>query len=804
MKRKLLLTLMVSSIAALSGCGGGGGGAATNVGTSNITLNATPALGAFTDGATVIISDSSGKECNRGKTVGGVASITINPNTCIAPLIVQAGIAGDMYFNEATGLNVALVGSGVRAVLPDTTRTSFGVTALTEISAAGLLSASGVVNTNATGVTARNMTISALITRGNVPDPLAVPQAAGLGTQAKNAYGAILAFLANLVPGSTAESISNGLAADLADGAWDGFIGNPASAVPALTPSAATFGASMVAAVSTAASSVNAISAPTIVFTNYTPASGITAAVTSTNNNNGVFPITTAKNLFTSLRTSMNMLANTTQTGFYDTQALAAKNDLRNTVMPSVNGIRGKVDVMNSAITLMDSLKTSGIAGLPACLPAGMFMLGSCQMTDPANVLNTIVQSQVINFNRGLWVTCSTSVPSTFVAGVLPVGIVVACNSSVDTPAFTPTGITTYTFNVNVSPAATTNNYTYISSTSTQQFSFGVGVPSAPVIGASYAGTATVVPMLGRANSAVTINGQLAADGVSHAYDQVSISSARTYPSGATPAATPVGFALAKYDFTGSIGSVLANGTTTGTILLLAGSSATQLEDVNGNVPATAAAGSPGKTVTVVLKANTTNTQIDGTVTVNNYAVDLSGTSSFPTSLSFTGSLTNLANLTVGKFATGTLTDTRDYTAYDSTLPTTSVNRFKDVGSFSGVVTDNTTSPASVYQLTVNDDTTVINKSAVSFIYKDPSNNTVTANAVIDTTPGPVTPAYTINVTSGSVIGKLFKAPAGFGASRTAGLTGNLYVGSVAPANLIGTLNGTTINYADGTFASLF
>ncbi len=317
----------------LSACGGGGGGAAVGGTTgSSMTLNATPALGAFADGSTVIVFDASGKECTRARTVAGSAALTINTATCVAPLVVQAGVVGDQYFNEATGVNATIAGSGVRAVLPVASTAPFGVTALTEIAATGLLNASGVVSATAATVTARNNTVATLLSNGNVTDPLAVPVAASLTRQAGNAYGAFLATLANLVTGRNPESIAHDLGADFSDDVWDGM----KAGVSTNTPNAAAFGASMVAAGSPAMQHINAASAPTIAFTGYTPTSGVAAQVTAAARNGGVAPITTAKNLFTSLRSSFVQLSNPSRTGFADVQMQKAKNNLRNATSPQL------------------------------------------------------------------------------------------------------------------------------------------------------------------------------------------------------------------------------------------------------------------------------------------------------------------------------------------------------------------------------------------------------------------------------------------------------------------------------------
>lgn len=799
----------------LTGCLGGGGSSVVGGGggsAGNMALNATPALGAFRDGSTVVVFDHLGVQCAIGLTAGGVAALTIDTNTCIAPLTVQAGKSGDWYFNEATSNEVQLVGNGVRAVLPAATSTPFGVTALTEIAAAGLLNASGVVNTNAAGVTARNNTIASILSNGNVTDPLAVPQAAGVGKQASNVYGALLAMLANLVPGKNAQDIVNGLALDIGDGTWDGLIGTGSvAAISSVTPSAATFGASMVAAADRALVSINAVSAPVIAFSNaYLPGSDVAATITATVANNGVVPpspINTAKNMFTSLRTSLNLLTNSTQTGFFDTQAIIAKNDLRNSIMPNLNQTMSKIAVLNDGINLLDTLKTTGLSVIPSCSSVSFASLCQSPATIPANVIVTSV-----SFRNVSWNTCTTSIPATFSGGVLPIGQTAMCGSQIDPVTFTATGYSFNTFNGSVTSTATANSFTYSSTSTSEAFDFMGTATNVPTTSPVYSGMATVVKMpAGISNASLAVSGQLAADGVNHAYEQIAINMTRTYPFGTTPVGAPSGFFLAKYDATGSISNMLANGTTTGTIALLTGSSTSNLEDVNGGTPLGATSTYYlGHATTAVLQAQTVNTQIDGTLIASNTTCDLSGFNNCsPSNMSFTGSITNLADKAVGTFFTGTLTDTRDLTSYDATRPlnvtlaaTGKLNRIRDIGVLSGTVTNNTVTPAAVYQVTSNGDGTVDNQNTVGVTYRDAANNTVTISSVVNTNASSGTPR-TLTASSGTIIAELTVDPAAVGTGGTRGLTGNVYAGTVAPANKVGVIAGNKITYSDGTFATL-
>ena len=233
----------------------------------------------------------------------------------------------------------------------------------------------------------------------------------------------------------------------------------------------------------------------------------------------------------------------------------------------------------------------------------------------------------------------------------------------------------------------------------------------------------------------------------------------------------------------------------------MSGTILTRLEDSAGITPLPITSAVAGESGVLVLSAKTASTRIDGTLSISNFACDISATSCGPQNASFTGSLTNLADTAVGMFANLTITDTMDYSGFNSTLPQTNANSAKTVGSIVGTITNNKVTPVATYQFTLNASTTNASPDSlnIGLIYQDPS-ATVSATSVLDINPLH-TPTNTINIVSGAVLAVLQS-------NNSAGTTtGNVYVGSVAPANLIGTygtVNGVdTISFTDNTFFSL-
>jgi hypothetical protein len=220
---------------------------------SVVTLVVTPSLGQFAQGATVRVKDRNGKIVGSG-TVESSGSATINfiANSVSTPLIIEAGLNGEYYFDEkALGYlpisDVPPSGAAIRAVLPDLIRQNIGVTAITEIAAGLLLTSAGTLpsTADAASVVTANLVVGRQFA---VADPLSPPTAVSEARALNSSniadeYALRLAALAYMTElGDNALQVTRTLRDDMADGAFDGRVQSasvPQEAIKAITPATA-------------------------------------------------------------------------------------------------------------------------------------------------------------------------------------------------------------------------------------------------------------------------------------------------------------------------------------------------------------------------------------------------------------------------------------------------------------------------------------------------------------------------------------------------------------------------------------
>lgn len=237
------LSMAVAISAALAACGGGGGGGSsagtggtggTGGGTTLPTaaIKITPMKGKFSAGTTVKVKRAKDGVVVATGTLDATGSVSVNVATSeTGPFLIEAGVAGDTYFDESTGAP-ATVPAGqpaLRALIPDAvTSPSVGVTALTEFAVGQVEAGSGVAAVTPIGVMAANATIGSQF---GVNDLLTPPTIVAAGTKvnggnAADDYALKLAGLAKMAKtGVSSVQALHDLRDDIKDGKFDGLKG---------------------------------------------------------------------------------------------------------------------------------------------------------------------------------------------------------------------------------------------------------------------------------------------------------------------------------------------------------------------------------------------------------------------------------------------------------------------------------------------------------------------------------------------------------------------------------------------------
>lgn len=280
----------------LAGCGGKAATTSANTtGTSggSTGLTITPMKGQFSSGTSVRVMRTTDSVIVASGVVGTNGSTTVQvPNTETGPFLIEAGQAGDTYFDESTGNTVAVpVGTvALRALIPSATASSsVGVTALTEFAVGQIVAASGIAAATPNTVLAANAAVGSQF---GVTDPLVPPSVIAAGTRVaggSNAdnYALKLAGLAKMAAtGVSPLKALRDMRDDMADGKLDGRIGTTpitsfAFTIPASGVTPAQMSAQMVSQVQAATAQYAAAgtTAPTITLTVQDMAALLQAAI---------------------------------------------------------------------------------------------------------------------------------------------------------------------------------------------------------------------------------------------------------------------------------------------------------------------------------------------------------------------------------------------------------------------------------------------------------------------------------------------------------------------------------------------
>jgi hypothetical protein len=663
LKRLALATACVGMLA-IYGCGGGGGTTTTNpVGVDTPTINptpgstkVTPSLGQFSVGTVVNLTKPDATLLSSG-TVAADGSVTLTyPASYTGPLVVTVvGGAGVTYFDEKSGSNQAFgSGSTLRAVLP-APQAQAGVTALTNAAVENLVAAGGIATASATTVNEANAKVAAVFGLADIlvaPTPVSASTGNTLDLASpSDKYALVLAAFAQAAPtGTNAATFAVTLALDLKDGKLDAKNG---MVVLANGMSAA----SMESAYQTAASSYAtddskkvAEAAPMVV----------TQDVTSIRSVSNQSDVTLAKALFSELRTTLNSLSNGRSTGFLDTQVTSIKDDINANIAPELSREMKRISMLNYATTIFEDAKAL-TGGSTANFVVGVNPLDN---TKPA-LIRTNGGLTSAWYGQSTYSYCWTdsSTPSAITK--------VSCSYAATDSADRVNNLLNM-INLTVTPAAGVTQYSY---TATKFYKPVNTSGSYPIFGTS------VTPNIPTGSGAIgktisngtvvniALNGTMPPSTNSTGVDTLVISAVRT-------ALTGNNF---RYALSGSVSAAkTADSTKVVSLSLDAGSYFDLDETPNNEMLITAK---------FMGTAQTAANRFNGTFDMSSFLKDLRGANPMPTSLAFTGTVSDLSTGGAGQFLTGKLeANWTNYSLYDSNLGESSNNVLKGTLTFTGTV----------------------------------------------------------------------------------------------------------------------
>ncbi len=722
----LVISLLVAALSACSGfsSGGGGGGTAVII---------TPSLGQFSTGATVKIKKLDGTLIVSGTVADTGAATVMLPVGTTGPLLIEAGFAGDKYFDEKSNkIETIPVGTiaAMRAITPDASRNVIGVTPLTE--AAVMMLGAEISTATAASIALANAKMEAVFGMTDILQaPTPVSATTKLGASAADKYALILAAMAHLAAnGMTALDVSNSFAEDMKDNVFDGKNGS----------------------VTVNGYVVNAGNAQTIIMVHITIVinnygspdvkanPNLVAVIVTTDVSAIIAPpagvvlsdLAQAKEMFRELRTTALSLTNPGNTGFFDTQATRMSADMTDKVWPQMSKFGHSVGTIAQGVSLYRDVKNSNTAGyVTQSVTSGVQGVSSMCSTNTmpgttvtaVGLTNVKCEQQDYEYgNYGNYVNYgnygnSTQTPTVNTKTPTPTGytdtytftytythtytrtytianttFTIAANASTYsysaiqtitpyTDAYTDTYTNTHTYGyeyecTDIYTGTDTDMCTYAASFSDggtgNWVSVGGSTPGQVTVGAAHIGSVSPT-YTGTLLTSLTASGDLPRSEAGAVKDTIAINFSRT-----ATAVTNV----YRYSLTGSARSLAANGAPLVTLSLDSGSFFDNQENANG-----VSAVNSGRAATIIGTAKTSATQFTGTFVFSSPQVDLSGLHYIPTVASFNGKLYDLTISSSVPILNGTLTATAiNYPMFNATLDESSSNFLRGSVSFTGTV----------------------------------------------------------------------------------------------------------------------
>ena len=817
----LSLALAVTAVATLVACGGGGGGGGGSPATATMTV--TPSLGQFSNGTPVELW-SGGAFVASAPVLAGSAAIVYNTSAINGPVVVRV-LGGTNYFDEGTGTNVPFPAASAMLAVMSTPLVQVGVTPLSNAVAANMVStnASGAVVVNpstvASAIDNANYRIAQIF---NLSNALQVPTLVSSAAQAPldlgkgaDQYALVLASLANAA--KAANTNAAGSLADLSTNFTPNYLATPASAAAAAATSV------VVKKLSTVQAAVIATYAPGVAnaasqLTLNTSGAGTTPPVQS--------DITLAKNLFANLRTTFHAISNGNATGTMDLQVQHTASDLQSNVMPNMDRLSDRMNLLGNAMAFLDRTYTAPVAAVPANFASAVTYAGSVPQTTYGSLYNVaygyggfaICFGDPTNANAATCVgTNSSSVDwSNSKLKFLAIQMTRTPGSTQNTYSYTATrynaGFTTPSNSVVVGLLSLAKNAYYSTPTAALLLPTGTGTVTETLAngkptGVTYVGTmppSTSLCISTTASGVTTpISGGSCNSGTSEVPatggDTINITASKaSAPQAAYPSNTAS--SINRYAVSGSVvsnavdyskASYTVASNKQSTFRLNSGSYFDQ-DETNSNSFYPLAA-------SLSLTAQTLATQFNGTLSVGSFAYDKSTTANWsPTTATFTGSYVDISSGSPATVASGSLNmSTSNWSKYDSTLGGNTPGNF-----LSAVVTFNGTlqppqSPVItlVVQLSSNTSNAFGTSTVTGSFNYSGANGAVRFTATGTSTTDPSTLITSNSVTLTDSISGLQYAP-------DATVNGQVDITKGTSSVILAKMLNGYINYSDGTSES--
>lgn len=681
--RAIQAGVMIAGITGLAGCGGGGGGGAVTTQSDSVTVS--PSLGKFSDGAHVTIRKPDGTQLGKADIAGGTGTATVPIGSYSGPILIE--VTGDAsgnvkYYDEGSGTERVFGAADKLSAIAPAVQANVGVTTATNAAVAQLLRSHNGAIPAAISTADINLANVKIATALGIDDVLQAPKLIDLANHDKNALNtanvedryalklAAMAKVANGSGGKTALDLAKNLADDLADGTLDGKDG--ATDIAGVAYDHAFFeeqmqarSKEMAAQMADATSRASIDNDPTVLGRMQRDVSALVTV-------NNASDVQKAKAMFQELRGTLNSFANG-NTGFLDTQARRAADDLKAVVAPALEKTASRVTAVGTAIAAFEDARAYSVSGANG-LASGVFTPGAA-----ATLGRQYGSVNAAWYGYGAfdlcWTDLATGVASKVTCAHAGPGSADYANNRLKMVVFelSATGVNQYSYTAtrrNLPVTFAPNGFDVLADIQ----NLGPAVPGLPV------GTGTV--------AATVVNGQLNA----FAFSGTLTPSANACATSVTVANCPADkvdvhvarTALAaantdRYALSGSVSTVDAAGATLASVGFDDGSYVDLDQSVSG--------GGMPVALNLLGTAKTAASKFSGSLLVDGFQTDANGLHGIPTRIVFAGDVSDTSTGGAGKFLTGKLElGVADYKLYDASLPDSASNFIKLNVSFTGTV----------------------------------------------------------------------------------------------------------------------